>query len=135
MKKVLLFLIIILSFGCKTKEIIVEVEKQVVKSEYKTNVHRDSIYLKDSIYILDRGDTVWVNSYKYIYRDKLRADTILKTDTIRSVETTIKEVNILTPVQQLKNKAFWWFVSIIVFLLIWVFRKPLIRFVRFLLKI
>lgn len=135
MKKVLLFLIIILSFGCKTKEIIVEVEKQVVKSEYKTNVHRDSIYLKDSIYILDRGDTVWVNSYKYIYRDKLRSDTILKTDTIRSVETTIKEVNILTPVQQLKNKAFWWFVSIIVFLLIWVFRKPLIRFVRFLLKI
>lgn len=135
MKKVLLFLIIILSFGCKTKEIIVEVEKQVVKSEYKTNVHRDSIYLKDSIYILDRGDTVWVNSYKYIYRDKLRSDTILKTDTIRSVETTIKEVNILTPVQQLKNKAFWWFVSIIVFFINWVFRKPLIRFVRFLLKI
>ena len=37
---------------------------------------RDSIVQRDSVFVKEKGDTIWVNKYRYIYKDKLIRDTI-----------------------------------------------------------
>lgn len=37
---------------------------------------RDSIVQRDSVFVMEKGDTIWVNKYRYIYKDKLIRDTI-----------------------------------------------------------
>ena len=115
-------LLVIMS-GCRTKERIVEVEREVVKTEYKTKLERDSVYLRDSVYVIQRGDTVWVNKYKYLYKDKLRVDTLMCTDTVRQERTKIVEVNRLTKSQEFRNGSWWKLVGILILLLMWTFRK------------
>ena len=100
-----------------------EVEREVVKTEYKTKLERDSVYLRDSVYVIQRGDTVWVNKYKYLYKDKLRVDTLTCTDTVRQERTKIVEVNRLTKSQEFRNGSWWKLVGIIILLLMWTFRK------------
>ena len=52
--------------SCKTQYIPVE----SVRTEYKTrdSIRYDSIYQRDSIYTLVKGDTVYQYRYKYLYR-------------------------------------------------------------------
>jgi hypothetical protein len=54
-----------------------------VRTEYRDNYRRDSLYLRDSIFIRERGDTVWIEKYRYLYRDKLIKDSVIINDTIR----------------------------------------------------
>lgn len=84
--------------SCKVKEYIeVPVEVEKVKIEY---VHKlDSVYLHDSIstYIVQKGDTVFVDRYKYKIKEVYRTDTIHQVDSIPKIvqvkTTEIKEVN------------------------------------------
>lgn len=66
--------------GCKAKTVYVPVES--VRTEYRERLQRDSIHLYDSVFLKLKGDTVWLEKYKYIYRDRLRTDTVAKSDTI-----------------------------------------------------
>lgn len=68
--------------GCKPTERIVEKEKLIFKTEYKNTVRLDSIYLHDSTYIHQRGDTVFVNKWKTAYKYKLLRDTVNMTDSV-----------------------------------------------------
>ena len=72
-----------------------------IKTEYKDRIQRDSIHLYDSVLVKMKGDTVWLEKYKYLYRDKFVRDSIFKTDSIQvpyPVEVE-KEVNRLTSFQ------------------------------------
>ena len=57
-----------------------------VRTEYKTrdSIRFDSIYQRDSVYMLVKGDTIYQYRYKYLYRylTTNRTDTILKHDSI-----------------------------------------------------
>lgn len=80
--------------GCKTKEYIeVPVEVERVKIEY---VHKlDSIYLHDSIFtqIVQRGDTIFVDRYKFKVKEVYKTDTIHQIDSIpKIVEVKTKEI-------------------------------------------
>ena len=98
---IILLVITISLTGCKTKEYIeVPVEVEKVKIEY---VHKlDSIYLHDSVavYITQKGDTVYVEKYKYKIREVFRTDTIHKIDSIPKIVT----INKVTEV----NKLYSW---------------------------
>ena len=85
---VLLFLTTIIS--CTTTKI-VEVPIETVKTEYIEQVKYDSIYSKDSIYIMQKGDTIYNNKIQYLYKYKYLRDTINITDTIPKI-VTIKDV-------------------------------------------
>ena len=63
----------------------VPLETVKTDSVYVNKVQRDSIRLQDSIFVLVKGDTVRVEKYKYLYRDRLVRDTlcIVERDTIR----------------------------------------------------
>lgn len=68
-----------------------------VRTEYKTrdSTRYDSIYQRDSIYTLIKGDTVYLYRYKYLYRylTTNRTDTILKNDSIRVPYPVEKQLN------------------------------------------
>ena len=80
----LLFLTTIIS--CTTTKI-VEVPVETIKTEYIEQVKYDSIYSKDSIYIMQKGDTIYNNKVQYLYKYKYLRDTINITDTIPKIIT------------------------------------------------
>ena len=84
----LLFLTTIIS--CTTTKI-VEVPVETIKTEYIEQVKYDSIYSKDSIYIMQKGDTIYNNKVQYLYKYKYLRDTINITDTVPKI-VTIKDV-------------------------------------------
>ena len=64
MKNIILYiLLLLLIYSCKTTKY-VEVPKEVIKTEYKTNIKYDSIYVKDSISIKAINDTIFIEKTK-----------------------------------------------------------------------
>ena len=93
----LLFLTTIIS--CTTTKI-VEVPVETIKTEYIEQVKYDSIYSKDSIYIMQKGDTIYNNKVQYLYKYKYLRDTINITDTIPTI-VTVKDTQYI-------NKLYTW---------------------------
>ena len=90
--------------SCRTLQY---VPVETVRTEYRDNYVRDSIFRYDSIFVKDKGDTVFLERYRYLYRDKVVRDSILKTDTIRvpyPVEV-VKEVK--KPLSGWQNFQVW----------------------------
>ena len=54
----------------------VPVETVKTDSVYVNKVQRDSIRLQDSIFVFVKGDTVRIEKYKYLYRDRVVRDTV-----------------------------------------------------------
>ena len=123
MRKILFLLFMTLLLGsCKVKEKIVEVPIPQIKTEIKyiDKVKYDSIYLKDSVYIIQKGDTIYNNKVAYRYKYKYLKDTVTvnKIDTITRLQkvTEIKVQNQLNIVQ--KVLIYIGLFSILLFLII-----------------
>ena len=125
MRKILFLLFMTLLLGCcKVKEKIVEVEVPIpqIKTEIKyiDKITYDSIYLKDSVYIIQKGDTIYNTKVAYRYKYKYLKDTVAvsKTDTITKLQkvTEIKVQNQLNIVQ--KVLIYIGLFSILLFLII-----------------
>ena len=100
MRKILFLLFMTLLLGsCKVKEKIVEVPIPQIKTEIKyiDKIKYDSIYLKDSIYIVQKGDTIYNNKVTYRYKYKYLKDTITRLQKV----TEIKVKNQLNVVQKI----------------------------------
>lgn len=86
--KRLIFVVLLVSAmcftGCRTTQY---VPVETIKTEYKTrdSIRIDSVYRRDSIYVIDRGDTVYTYKdrylYKYLYLNRI--DTVIKTDSVQ----------------------------------------------------
>ena len=112
----LLFLTIVIS--CKTTTKVVEIPVETIKTEYIEQVKYDSIYHKDSIYIMQKGDTIYNNKVQYLYKYKYLRDTINITDTIPTI-VTVKDTQYI-------NKLYTWQKLLITvgigFVLYWIVR-------------
>lgn len=86
---IILLMLAICFVSCRTQYIPVE----SVRTEYKTrdSTRYDSIYQRDSIYTLIKGDTVYLYMYRYLTTN--RTDTILKNDSIRVPYLVEKKLN------------------------------------------
>ena len=62
----------------------VPVERVKADSTYLTRVRHDSIYVRDSIFVYQKGDTVTktVERWRYLYRDRVDTSHMSKTDTV-----------------------------------------------------
>lgn len=86
-KKVVLFAFLLVLCGCKTQFVPVE----TLRTEYKTNTVHDSVFVEtvkhDSVFIHQKGDTVfvtkWHTLYKDRWRDRLITDTVIKVDSVQ----------------------------------------------------
>lgn len=83
--------------GCKTKYVSVpEIHTEYITS-VDTTVIKDSVYLRDSVYVERKGDTLYVN--KTLYRDryhniyKVKKDTVVKRDSVYVAYPVEKEMS------------------------------------------
>lgn len=99
-------------YSCRTVKY-VPVETVKVDTTYINKLQRDSIYMLDSVYVKEKGDTVLIEKYKYLYRDKLVRDTmyISKVDSIQVPYPVEKE---LTRWQQFRMDFGGWAMCFVV---------------------
>ena len=121
--RIIIILIALSIFSCRSIQY-VPVETVKTEKEYIDKIKRDSIYVRDSVFVLVKGDTVFRDKYRIVYRDRLMRDTvnISKTDSIP----------VPCPVEVVKNKVpgiMWWLI-----ILLAAFSIPsvlkIIRFIR-----
>ena len=121
----LLFLTIVIS--CKTTTKVVEIPVETIKTEYIEQIKYDSIYSKDSIYIMQKGDTIYNNKVQYLYKYKYLKDTINITDTIPKI-VTVKDTQYI-------NKLYTWQKLLITvgigFVLYWIVRLVIYIKIKF----
>ena len=92
MKKLIIYILILLClYSCKTTKY-VEVPKEIIKTEYKTNIKYDSIYVKDSISFKAVNDTIFIEKTKIYNKYKNIVDTIIKVDTLKETKVITNEV-------------------------------------------
>ena len=101
MKHLLLILGVLLLCGCKTKYVPVEVVR--TDTTYITQHRLDSIYLHDSTYIHERGDTVLVEKWHTAWRERERIDTL-----IQHRSDTIAVPYPMEVVKEVERSLSWW---------------------------
>ena len=120
--------VLTLLFGCTTTRY-VPVPSVSVDSVYVDRWLRDSVYLKDSVFVNQwtQGDTVFVDkvSVKWRYRDRWRRDTVavVRRD---SVLVPVPVERDLTRWQQARLKMFWPLAAVVVVLMVavwWLIRR------------
>ena len=95
-----LLAILSLFTGCKSKTVLVPVEK--VKIEYRDRLRIDSVYNRDTVNIYEKNDTVFLHTIKWRERFKFDTVSVVRVDSIPCPVEVIKEVNRLTKWQR------WW---------------------------
>ena len=81
MKKTVIFLA--LGLFCCACGTIKYVPVESVRTEYRHTATTDSVFLRDSIFIKHKGDTVFLEKYRYLYRYNVVRDSFLIRDTLR----------------------------------------------------
>ena len=110
------------------------VERIEVREKHDTlvvhQVQVDSVFRRDSVFIREKGDTV------YVYREHVRDRYKFVHDTTRLVRVDsvaverVKEVKVEKPLsvgQSLKIRAFWWLFVAALLLALWTFRKSILK--------
>lgn len=98
-KGMILFILLAVLTGCKTKYVAVPEYHNVYVEKHDTLVHRDSIFEKDSVLIMMNGDTVTIYKTKILYKDRWR-ERIVYRDSIRT-----DSIRVPYPVE--KELTFW----------------------------
>ena len=124
----LLFLIAVLLFGCKSVKPVVVPQthnEHHTTDSTATDRQRDSIIIRDSVFIREKGDTV----YKYVehtvwqWRDKevLIAvhDTLHTYDTIPQLVEVEKPVRVRNGYDRFTSWGFWIFVVLLLLRVAW----------------
>ena len=100
MKRLLAFICVLVMASCSLGRKTIKQEERrdsaSVRTEFVWQVKQihDSIYLRDSVFIEKKGDTIYLNKWRTQYRERLVHDTLIvtKADTLRIKEVANKEV-------------------------------------------
>lgn len=107
--------------GCKTKYVAVPEYHNVYVEKHDTLIARDSVYEKDSIYIVKNGDTVTAYRDRIYYRDRWR-DKIVYRDSIKTDSVRVP-VPVVTNKVGWKDKIAYIGIGLIISFFIWIFCK------------
>ena len=100
MKRILAFICMLTLASCSLGRKAIKQEERrdstSVRTEFVWQIKQihDSIYLRDSVFVEKKGDTVYLNKWRTHYRERLVHDTIIveTTDTLRIKEWQVKDV-------------------------------------------
>ena len=133
------FFLILLTFifvGCKTQKSIQSTEKTDnfnSSTQINNSKQIDSVYIfkHDSIVIQQKGDTVFSTKFltKIMYLNKLKVDTIVKTDTVRK-EIVKYEENIIVQKVKFLDKVKYGFIFSLILLTLFIIIKKLWAYYR-----
>ena len=92
--KVVLLLIAVTALLCSCRTQYVPVETVRMETQYIDRLQRDSIFVKDSIFVREAHDTVYVTKWRTEYKEALRVDTIniVKVDSINTIVEVEKKL-------------------------------------------
>jgi hypothetical protein len=107
--------------SCRTKYVAVPEYHNVYVEKHDTLIARDSIYEKDSIYIVKNGDTVTAYRDRIYYRDRWR-DKIVYRDSIKTDSVRVP-VPVVTNKVGWKDKIAYIGIGLIISFFIWIFCK------------
>ena len=111
-----LFAALFFTSGCSPRIVVHE----SVRDSLIVRTKLDSVYLyeKDSIFVKQKGDTVWLERWSIRYKDKL----VEKKDTAYINKIEIKEVAVPAQLnwwQRWQIRSFWWLAGVLVIFLAW----------------
>lgn len=127
MKNVMLLFLLLLC-GCRTEY--VPVESVRYDSVMIEKLMRDSVFVRDSVYLKEKGDTVYKYKDRFVYVYKNRVDTFFA--------EKIREKEVPVPVER---KLTWWevvkmewldriFAALVIVALYWKIKEWLARKIR-----
>ena len=127
---IIAFILALLVFGCSPRII----ERVVTQRDTTYITRSDSVrfYDRDSVFIREKGDTIYQYVEKWRYRDRVKVDTLLRVRVDSVAVERIKEVPVEKPLtwwQTARIRAFWWLLGAVIVLLLWIFRKPLLKLI------
>lgn len=127
MKNVMLLFLLLLS-GCRTEY--VPIESVRYDSMMIEKLMRDSVFVRDSVYLQEKGDTIYKYKDRVVYVYKNRVDTFFA-EKIREVEVPVPVERKLTWWERVKlNYAEWVIAVLVAIALIYALRQWLARKIR-----
>lgn len=121
---VLIFLAAIL-YSCKSIQY-VPVETIKRDTTYISQTKIDSIYQRDSIYVEHKGDTVYLNKYKYLYKYIEKHDTLWR-EKVDTVQVAYPVEAQLTKRQKIKINMGEYLIAAIALIIMWLCVKYFIK--------
>ena len=122
---VLLFLCLC---GCRTEYVPLEVVRY--DSIVFVSLDRDSVFVRDSVYLKEKGDTVEKFKSKYVYVYRVRVDTFYM-EKMREVEVPVPVERKLTWWERVKLEYAEWLIGVLVAIaLVYAIQKWMARKVR-----
>ena len=127
MKNVMLLFLLLLC-GCRTE--FVPVESVRYDSVMIEKMMRDSVFVRDSVYLKEKGDTVFKYKDRFVYVYKNRVDTFFA-EKIREIEVPVPVERKLTWWERVKlNYAEWVIAVLVAIALVYAIRQWLARKIR-----
>ena len=127
MKNVMLLFLLLLC-GCRTEY--VPVESVRYDSVMIEKLMRDSVFVRDSVYLKEKGDTVFKYKDRFVYVYKNRVDTFFA-EKIREIEVPVPVERKLTWWERVKlNYAEWVIAVLVAVALVYALRQWLARKIR-----
>ena len=125
-----LILLLIMYFFCECRTEYVPIESVRYDSVMIEKLMRDSVFVRDSVYLKEKGDTVFKYKDRFVYVYKNRVDTFFA--------EKIREIEVPVPVER---KLTWWevvkmewldriFAALIIVALYWNLKEWLARRTR-----
>lgn len=125
----LLICLLVLATGCARK-VYVPVESTVSRTDtvYSAKVRVDSVIMRDSVAVFQKGDTVMITKYRDRYRVKELTDTVYQSaiDSVKvSVPYPVEKA--LTSWESFRLQSFWYLIFTSTICIVFIFRKQLIK--------
>ena len=93
MKKLILTILLTILFSaCATRVIEVPIHTTNTEIEFYDRLVRDSVFVHDSVFVKHKNDTIWMERYKTLYKEKIVRDSVYLRDSIRVEVPIIVEV-------------------------------------------
>ena len=126
--KNLILLFLLLLCGCRTEY--VPIESVRYDSVMIEKLMRDSVFVRDSVYLKEKGDTIYKYKDRFVYVYKNRVDTFFA-EKIREIEVPVPVERKLSWWERVKLEYAEWVIAVIVAVaLIYALRQWLARKIR-----
>ena len=114
--------------GCRTEYVPLEVVRY--DSIVFVSLDRDSVFVRDSVFLREKGDTVFKYKDRFVYVYKVRVDTFYM-EKMREVEVPVPVERKLTWWERVKLEYAEWLIGVLVAIaLVYAIRKWMARKVR-----
>ncbi len=127
MKNVMLLFLLLLC-GCRTE--FIPIESVRYDSIMIEKLMRDSVFVRDSVYLKETGDTIYKYKDRFVYVYKNRVDTFYA-ERVREIEIPVPVERKLTWWESVKLKYTEWLIGVVfVLVIIYAVRKWVLKLFR-----